>query len=80
MTVLNALSQPLPTLTSSQVLKEPNPWRCPVPPSVPARPSGDQELLDELCGSGEDSQLAKAAFHSQWQQEGRSTRAACSGV
>lgn len=36
MTVLNALSQPLPTLTSSQVLKEPNPWRCPVPPSVPA--------------------------------------------
>lgn len=36
MTVLNALSQPLPTLTSSQVLKEPNPWRCPVPLSVPA--------------------------------------------
>lgn len=36
MIVLNALSQPLPTLTSSQVLREPNPWRCPVPPSVPA--------------------------------------------
>lgn len=36
MIVLNALSQPLPTLTSSQVLKEPNPWRCPVPPSGPA--------------------------------------------
>lgn len=44
-------------------------------------PSGDQELLDELCGSGEDSQVAKAAFHSQWQQGGCSSTAApgCSG-
>lgn len=44
-----------------------------------ARPSGDQELLDELCGSGEDSQVAKAAFHSQWQQEGRGCVLRCVG-
>lgn len=39
MTVLNALSQPLPTLTSSQVLKEPNPGGVqshPLSPPVPA--------------------------------------------
>lgn len=36
MIVLNALSQPLPTLTSSQVLTEPTPWRCPAPACVPA--------------------------------------------
>lgn len=76
MIVLNALSQPLPTLTSSQVLKEPNPWRCPVPPSVPAPSQRRSGAVDELCGSGEDSQVAKAAFPIQWQQKDAAARAA----
>lgn len=57
MIVLNALSQPLSTLTSSQVLKEPNLWRCSgrccchstrQTRELLAR---DNEQLDELFGS-----------------------------
>lgn len=47
------------------------------PSPVPA--PRDQELWDELCGSGEDSQVAKAAFHTVAVAAGGCSTTGCSG-
>jgi len=58
--VLNALSQPLSTVTSSQVLKETSLWRrsvqcrCHSPRRSRALRARDNERSDELFGFGND--------------------------
>lgn len=60
MIVLNALSQPLSTVTSSQVLKETNLWRCSVQYRCHSTSqtgellARDNEQFDELFGFGND--------------------------